>query len=207
MFAKILAKQLSGPSQVLGQLVFAPLWNRRNIVLNDMMLTKLSLQPGDRVLEIGFGGGYLLGQMLPHVTAGSVAGVDVSDAMLDFCKKRYRESIRQGRLELKKGVAEELPYPTGQFTKVCSVNSIFYWQDTKRALEECRRVLDEAGQCLLCFTSSESMASRNFSQHGLTLYNGDEIARMMERIGFSEIRLERSQDSHRTFWYVTGKKV
>ena len=204
MFSKLLAKQLSGPSQVWGQLIFAPMWNRRNAALNYLTLMKLDLQADDRVLEIGFGGGYLLGQMLP--SAGSVAGVDVSDAMVDFCGKRYRKFIQSGKLELKKGVAENLPYASGQFTKVCSVNSIFYWQDAKQALQECWRVLRESGQCFLCFTSRESLLTRSFSQHGLTLYEGDDIVRILREVGFDEISIEQAQDQHRVFWCIKGRK-
>jgi ubiquinone/menaquinone biosynthesis C-methylase UbiE len=204
MFSKLLAKQLSGPSQVWGQLIFAPMWNRRNAALNDLMLKKLALQADDRVLEIGFGGGYLLGQMLS--TAGFVAGVDVSGAMVDFCEKRYRRFIQAGKLDLKNGVAENLPYEAGRFTKVCSVNSIFYWQDAKQALEECWRVLRGSGQCFLCFTSRESLSPRSFSQHGLTLYEGDDIARILREVGFGEISVEQAQDRHRIFWCVTGMK-
>ena len=62
--SNLLTKQLGSPSEVLGQLVFAPLWNRRNVALNDVTLRHLNLQSSDHVLEVGFGRGYLLGKML-----------------------------------------------------------------------------------------------------------------------------------------------
>ena len=81
MFAKFLAGQLGRPSGVWG-LVLAPIWNKRNAALNDVAFQALALSPQDRVLEVGFGGGYLLGRMAQVVTAGFLAGVDVSPSMV-----------------------------------------------------------------------------------------------------------------------------
>ena len=207
MFSKLLAKQLSRPSMVLGQLIFAPLWNRHNLALNDLTLQKLNLQSNDHVLEVGFGGGYLLGKMMSTLTFGSLAGVDNSKAMVRFCEKRYRSFIRSGKLALQHASAEQLPYADNRFTKVCSVNSIFYWPDARCAIGEFWRVLCEAGLLILCFTSKESLARRNFSKQGLKLYEQNEVVEMMERVGFRQVKAQRAQDRQRTFWCISGVKL
>ena len=75
--SKLIARQLSNPTSVIGHLIAGPLWNRRNSRLNDAAFEALGLTPDDRVLEIGFGGDYLMGRMAAIVTAGFLAGVDV----------------------------------------------------------------------------------------------------------------------------------
>ena len=87
MLAKLLAQQLGHPSNITGKWVLAPLWNRRNRALNDVALAKLDLRPDDRVLEVGFGGGYLLGRIAAVVTEGSIAEVDVSEAMVAYSRE------------------------------------------------------------------------------------------------------------------------
>jgi len=206
MFSKSLARQLRGPSAIMGQLIFAPLWNRRNVALNDETLDRLALQAGDDVLEVGFGGGYLLGQMLSIVTAGSAAGIDISPAMVNFCANRYRTFIRRGQLDLQCATAEAIPYPANRFSKVCSVNSIFYWSDAARAIGECWRVLCEGGICVLCFTDRASLSGRSFVRHGLKLFESDEVIQMMNSAGFGEIEASQGRDRHRVFWCVVGKK-
>lgn len=206
MFSKILAKQLSGPSAVVGQLFLASTWNRRNAALNDMALEQLALRPDDTVLEIGFGGGYLLGRMLRVLTRGSVTGIDASQAMVDYCARRYREFIRDGRLQVQRAPAEAIPCAAGRFSRVCSVNSIFYWTDAPAALGECRRVLRVDGRLVLCFTDRKSLAGRSFARHGLTLYDGSDAVRLVEAAGFSGVRAAPAQDRYRDFWCVTGTK-
>jgi SAM-dependent methyltransferase len=206
MFSNLLAKQLSKPSEVVGLLVLAPLWNRRNVALNELTLQHLNLQSNDCVLEVGFGGGYLLGRMMSIVTQGSLAGVDNSRAMVNFCEKRFRDSVRSKKLELKLASAEQLPYTDCCFTKVCSVNSVFYWSDALRAISEFWRVLREEGLLVLCFTSKESIATRSFAKHGLKLYEQNEVAEMMISARFSHINIHQARDRYRTFWCIAGYK-
>lgn len=113
--SKLFASQLGNPSAIFSH--FAGfVWNRRNAALNDTVLELLALQPTDRVLAIGFGGGYLLRRMTSVVTNGLLAGVDHSPAMLSNAEKRFQPAIRAGQLELRLGMAEALPYPNQYFT-------------------------------------------------------------------------------------------
>ena len=207
MFSRFLAGQLSRPSRVIGPLVLAPLWNRRNQALNDDALRLLALRMDDRVLEIGFGGGYLLGRVLKSVTTGSVAGIDASAAMTDYCLGRFRNEVQEGRLDLTCASAESIPYPADHFGKVFSVNSLFYWPDVARGIRECWRVTRAGGTLVLVFTSSRSLEGRSFAQHGLALLDGPEVSEMMRTVGFEVSVVEEGCDRHRRYWCVAGTKA
>jgi ubiquinone/menaquinone biosynthesis C-methylase UbiE len=174
--------------------------------LNEVALERLALPPDGRVLEVGFGGGYLLGRMAGIVTDGSLAGVDASPAMVRFCSRRFRPLIAAGKIELKCAKAESLPYPSGGFARACSVNSIFYWEDAPRAFSEMWRVLEANGLLVICFTCRTSLETRGFSRHGLALYDAEDVSRMMEAAGFDEILVTRASDKHREFWCMSGRK-
>jgi ubiquinone/menaquinone biosynthesis C-methylase UbiE len=206
MPAKFFAKQLSHPSGILGRFVLPRAWNKRNSALNEVALNSLALRPGDRVLEVGFGGGHLLSRMADVITDGFLAGVDVSPAMVAFCEKRYRSLVREGKLELRCARAEALPYPSAYFSKACSVNSIFYWQNASQAISELWRVLAEGGMLVLCFTCKGSLEKRGFANSGITLYAADEVQQMMETSGFHPIRMMRASDKHREFLCAVGSK-
>lgn len=206
MITRRLARQLGRPEGLFGRFFLAPLWNRRNTALNEAALARLSLSPYDRVLEVGFGGGYLLGRMIPRVTAGLAAGLDFSPTMVAGCRRRYRPLVRAGRLSLCCGQAEALPYPAGYFTKAVTVNSIFYWDNAPLAIAELGRVLAAGGTLVACFTARESLAGKRFSRHGLTLYDGTDVEGMMRRAGLGRIDLTMAADKHRQFWLLVGQK-
>jgi demethylmenaquinone methyltransferase/2-methoxy-6-polyprenyl-1,4-benzoquinol methylase len=73
-------------------------------------LALLDIQPGERVLEIGYGTGHSLQQFAESVGAtGRVFGVDISQGMCDVAQKRITAADVADRVEL--GVAEVPPLP------------------------------------------------------------------------------------------------
>jgi ubiquinone/menaquinone biosynthesis C-methylase UbiE len=206
MFAQFVARQLGHPSGLIGRWLLGPMWNRRNRPLNEVSLAQLDLHSDDRVLEVGFGGGYLLGRMSAVVTDGFIGGVDISAEMVEQCQSRYRILIQAGKLDLKVATADRLPYPAAHFSKAVSVNSIFYWSDAALAVSELSRVLDEKGRLVLCFTSKESLQQKNFARRGLTLYDADEMQPLLTAAGLHAISVTQHTDRHRTFWCVTAQK-
>jgi len=207
MISKFLARQLSKPSKVIGPLVLAQLWIHRNKALNDAALRLLAFESGDNALEVGFGGGYLLGEALVRVTHGLVAGIDVSAAMTDHCRSRYQHHILAGKLELQCASVSKIPYGDKRFNKVYSVNSLFYWPDVRQGIQECWRVMVEGGTLVLVFTSSASLKGKSFARHGLVLHDGADIATIMRDIGFEVTQVEEASDAHRSYWCVVGSKV
>jgi ubiquinone/menaquinone biosynthesis C-methylase UbiE len=206
ILTKFLSKQLCHPSGIIGRVVLPRLFNSRNAVLNDFTLECLALQPNDRVLEVGFGGGYLLGRMATIITDGTIAGIDVSPAMVAFCEKRYRSLIRDGRLDIRCASVEALPYPPEYFTQVCTVNTIFYWRNASQAISELWRVLADSGTLVICFTCKKSLENRKFTKHGIVLYEVDQVHQLMESAGFHKINMVRGSDRHREFICAIGKK-
>jgi ubiquinone/menaquinone biosynthesis C-methylase UbiE len=202
---KYFAAQLGHPSGIFSSFA-AILWNKRNLALNETAFEILCLQANDHVLEIGFGGGYLLGQMLNTIEGGMLCGIDISSEMVKRCERQYSEAITLGKIEFKCAIAEEIPYPSKNFTKVCSVNSIFYWQDIDEAFCEIARVLGDNGQFVLCFTVKESLITKSFADQ-IQLYEVEEIRDKLFDSGFQEIKVKTTSDQHRKYACVSSRKV
>ena len=206
IFQQYLACQLSNPTGIIGKFVLGPLWNKRNAKLNEVTFAQLELNEEDRVLDIGFGGGYLLERVIPKVKGGLVAGVDVSSVMVENCRVRYREELKAGRVDVQCGRVETLPYPDGYFTKVSSVNSIFYWSDAWQGISEIYRILQEEGKVVLTYTCKKDLEKKGFVQYGVKTYEEEEVHQMLVKAGFRDIKGIRSRDRHREFMCVTGRK-
>ena len=201
--SELIAAQLGRPAWPLAAIA-GSIWNRRNSALNDCLMDLLELQPDDRVLDIGFGGGYLLDRISAIVSEGSLEGVDVSSAMVRQAEKRYRKKVEAGILRFTCAAVESLPFSEGHFTKVCSVNSIFYWQDVEKGFREIRRVLAGAGRVALCFTCRSSIDSKGFAKH-IHLFESNAVVQLLTSNGFKNIQTSVFSDTHRQFVCVLGE--
>jgi ubiquinone/menaquinone biosynthesis C-methylase UbiE len=206
MIQRVLAGQLSRPRGILGRFVLGGLWNHRNARLNEVTLDLLDLGANDRVLDVGFGGGYLLQSIIPRVEGGLAAGIDASLAMVRNARARWRAGIAAGRVDIRLGRAEALPYPDGHFTRVSSVNSILYWNAAGQGIAEIYRVLRTGGTVVLTFTCKRDLETRRFVQYGIRTYEEQEIERMLAAAGFKEIEVVRRSDRHREFICMRGLK-
>jgi SAM-dependent methyltransferase len=206
MFQQYLARQLGKPSGFFGKFVLGPLWNKRNEKLNDVTLDKLELTQDDRVLDIGFGGGYLLKKIVPEIVSGFVAGIDISPVIVANCRSQFSAAIDTGKIDIRCGSVEALTFPDRYFTKVCSVNSIFYWNDAQLGLEEICRCLRENGKIVITFTSKKDIGHKGFAKYGLKPFEPDEMRKMFQTAGFGKIEIYTDHDRNREFFCIVGFK-
>jgi len=121
--APFLARQWARPSGLFGRFVMGRFLNRTTADHNAMVLEDLAVESTSRVLEVGFGGAALLERICQKASGGFVAGLDVSEEMLEMAGARLRGQIESGRLEVRQGSVEAMPYRDEEFDRGCSVNT------------------------------------------------------------------------------------
>jgi ubiquinone/menaquinone biosynthesis C-methylase UbiE len=145
----------------------------------------LDVQPGDRVLEIGFGPGIAIEAIARRATRGHVVGIDHSDVMVRQATRRNAAAVRAGRVELWLGTAEKLPAIDEPFDKILAVNSLMFWDDPVTRLKELRSLLRPGGQIAIAFQprgpgSTDETAARA----------GQDIAGHYATAAFTDVRVE-----------------
>ena len=165
-------------------------WFRNHTgAVNQLAIEQLRLQSTDRLLEIGFGGGDLLFSLLTGGTPAHAAGIDLSSVMLKRVRSRLRRFIQQGRVEIGLGSVDDIPYANATFTRIVSVNTLYFWPDPALALTECRRVLADGGKFILCFDAKEELQRWPGHVHGFRLYEPAEVEILYRAAGFAPLTL------------------
>lgn len=206
-FVTAFQRQLRRPSGFFGRYLLTRLWNRWNRELHKVAFRSLDVRPSDRVLEIGFGGGWLMGRIHPMFETGFIAGVDHSLAVCRHCAAHFRRAVREGRLGL--GCADDgtLPFACGTFDKAVSVNSVIFWPDPWSAFLEVARVLKPGGTHVVVFTDPEALKNRLGDTDVLAAASTSEVRRWLRGTGFQIVDAAQHGDRHRSFHSIVSKKT
>ncbi len=164
--------------------------NRGNRPINRAAIEALELGPTDRVIEVGFGGGVALNELLRR-TDGGVVGIETSQAMLKRARWRFRRALRAGRLELADADVARLPHADESFDRALAVQTIYFWPNVEGGLRELRRVLRAGGRLVLATAPKEVMDRREFTQHGFRKFTEDELGDLMSGAGFERVGVRR----------------
>lgn len=146
------------------------------------LLEALGLRAGDRLLEIGCGGGLLLREAI--AVSAHATGLDHSPEMVSLARERAPEA------EVVLGSAESLRFPERSFDAVAMSVVFFFFPEPVAVLRECKRVLAPGGRIAIYTTSPrmrgtpaapEPLASRGH------FHENDELAGLAEQAGFVDV--------------------
>ena len=110
----------------------------------------LNVASNETVLEVGFGPGTAIRRL--SALAAHVAGVDASREMVAQATAHNAVAVKNGRVELRHGSVDDLPFASNTFHKAMAINSMQIWPDAVGGLREMRRVLKSGGTIALGFT-------------------------------------------------------
>ncbi len=133
-------------------------------------------------VEIGVGTGLFAGPL------GIRTGVEPSP--------RMGARARSRNIRVVEGVAEDLPFPDDAFDFALMVTTICFLDDTRKGLEEARRVTRPGGRVIVGFVDRESPVGRLYLLHQeknvfyrhATFYSVQEIRALMEAVGLGRIQ-------------------
>lgn len=181
--------------------------NSGNRQVNLRSLEALGVEPGQRVLEVGFGGGATLEALIKDKDCGYAGGLDASPKMVRAAERRFSSWIAEGRMAVRQGSAEELPWPDGEFDRALSVNSLFYWPDPARGLREIRRVLRPGGVLALGLRDKAAVDKIGFDRMGYWSPTQAEIESLLAAAGFESISVRGYGDGARGDFIVIRAAV
>jgi SAM-dependent methyltransferase len=184
-------RQLRRPSGLAARFV-GPVMALANRQPYRVAIGALEITPGDTVLELGFGPGHGLQTLTSIASKGRVLGIDHSAAMLAQASRRNRAAIGDGRLELRPGSFDSLPWHAESVDKILAVNVAYFFRTDGADIREARRVLRPGGRIVVFTTDRQAMASWKFAgSETHRTFGQDELVRLFMDGGFAsdEIRI------------------
>ena len=170
------------------------------------VLEKMRVAPGDNVLDVGCGAGWLSRRLAKLVPQGRVVGMDVSDEMIRHAR---RASVDFENLMFVTGEVEEIPWEPNFFSHAISVESSYYWPDPAAAIRDIFRVLRPGGAAWIlinyyrdnphCHQWGDLLAVKTH------LLSAEEWSEFFRAAGFASVQHERIADPSPSPAVYTGR--
>lgn len=162
-------------------------------------MRRLPLAPDLRVLDVGCGTGALLAAIRLTEPETRLTGVDLSDEMLELARRRLGPKV-----DLRRSLAEELPFDDGGFDIVVSSSVLHFVRDPAAAIAHMRRVLAPEGSLVITDWCADYWTCRildrvlRLSSGGhFRTYRTDELRALLGAAGFTNVHVEH----YRIDWF------
>lgn len=124
--------------------------------------------------------------------------------MVALCTKKLSTYITKGLIRLDCSSVENLPYKTGQFTKICSVNTLYFWKDSVVAIKELKRVLENDGVLVITFGDQKSMVKGVVTKYDFNLFSEQDVQNILVSEGFIINKVTKSIDNSGEFFSISA---
>lgn len=165
---------------------------RMNQSHESLTLWAMTFQPekAEAVLDVGCGGGATLGRLLNQYPESKVFGIDYSPEGVALSRKNNEKELNT-RCFVEEGSVWALPYDEGSFDLITAFETIYFWEDYEKSLNEIKRVLKKQGVFLVCCEMSDPTNPKwEEALPHMTLHTGETWKSLLESHGFT-VRLEQ----------------
>ncbi|MHB8829260.1 MAG: class I SAM-dependent methyltransferase [Syntrophales bacterium] len=173
--------------------------------------SRISLEPGMRVLDAGCGGGRHVCEALRRQGA-AVVGVDLK--WDDLCKTRgFLSALAEdngGKWAVAQANIANLPFADGFFDVVICSEVLEHIEDDKTAVSELLRVLKKGGELVvsvprffpekICWAISDAY-HREPGGH-VRIYRQDKLIKILESAGARLQRIDYKHGLHSPYWWL-----
>ena len=175
--------QFANPHGFLGKIV-GWILVANNDKRNSLAVEKLNPESGEKILEIGFGPGVTIQKIFNKCEDVYVAGIDVSDVMVNQASKRNKKYINKNKALIKQGSVENIPFNENYFDKTIAINVCHFFPDPVENFKEIKRILKPGGTLLNVF---QPRMAKNLDD---VLARADKLKAQVQEAGFINTEFE-----------------
>ncbi|MGN6646087.1 MAG: class I SAM-dependent methyltransferase [Cytophaga sp.] len=185
---KAIAAQLREPHGSKGS-EMGDLMNESNGNMIRQTINSLSLQDGDQILELGHGNCGHLQYILDRYKV-SYYGLEISDLMHAEAQQINKAYIEKKQAFFFMYDGTDIPFAENYFDKAYTVNTLYFWTDPVKLLNDICRVMKPGGEFSIGFAQKSFMAQLPFTKYGFTLYDTKEAQALAAKSNFKILKTE-----------------
>lgn len=185
---QLISRQAARPTGLLGRFI-GRVMVKDTRTTNEAALELLDPQPGERILELGFGQGRTITQLVRM--GATVVGVEVSETMRAQAAARSRRAIADGRVELLVGDGVTLPLDDDIADGAITAHTIYFWPQPDVTMSEVRRVLRPGARFVIAFRAGEAEIPSRLDPAVYDFRTTDDVVGLLADAGFADVDVHR----------------
>ena len=189
-FSNYIGSQFGNPRGIVGK-VCCVIMNVINRSMYQSIVSHMQADPGTKVLDIGYGNGRLAQKLLKRFGC-RVSGIDISEDMKTAASARNRQAVLSGNAHFMVGDCCQMPFESESFDAICSVNTIYFWSDTKKGLREILRTLKKGGTFYNVVYSKQWLQKLSYTQKGFQFFEKEDYVALGKEAGFSKVIIKET---------------
>lgn len=178
-----ISRQFMHPKGWAGRLI-GKIQNYSNRTMYGRLVALLHLDATDKILDIGYGNGYLL-ELIYKKQPVDMYGIDISADAKATATKRNEAAHLAHQLHLEVGDCCSLPYADGLFSAITTINTVYFWSNTLQGLKEIRRTLADGGVFYNVFYTKTYLDKVPFAKSDYRKFEVGELVQLGEEAGFT----------------------
>lgn len=188
-----LASQLRKPEGAAG-LETATMMNETNLTMTLAAFESLGVEPNNAILEIGFGNGGHVAQLLSKNPGVRYTGLDISESMVAEATHRNQGLVDTGTALFHLGDGIQVPFADSSFERVFTVNTIYFWEDQQGYLAEIGRVTAPGGSIAIVYITPEFFDVLPFTKYGFTRPDDADLRKLANSAGLTVDNFDHQSD-------------
>jgi cyclopropane fatty-acyl-phospholipid synthase-like methyltransferase len=198
MIKNFIATQFKKPSGLFG-IFSSNIMIKGNKNKYERLIKDLDLQPGNKLLEIGFGPGVGINMIAKACTSCTIHGIDFSNLMYKRASKYNKEYINNGTMLLQYGDFIKTPIVGNEYDKIFCLNVVYFWNELQEPFQKVLTLLKTGGLFYIYMATREVLEKT--PNDVFKKYSIEQVIEALKSVGFQDVEHYSEKG-----YYIKAKK-
>jgi len=184
MFKNFIAAQFKKPSGLFG-IFSSNVMIKGNKANYEKILKELDLQPGDKLLEIGYGPGVGVNMIAKACSTCIIHGIDFSSLMYRRARKYNKKYLDDNRMSLQNGDFLMTPLAKNEYDKIFCLNVVYFWNDLYEPFKKVFSLLKPGGGFYIYMAHRDVL--KRAPDKIFNKYSIEQVVEALKTAGFTDV--------------------